>query len=161
MKKQLLSLLLIALLSIQCQSKKATDAITIKKDSTKTEKINTKETKTAGNNNINRVWQLVKFENFDEIRLKEIQANMDLTIPKNVSANMGCNSLNFSFKTEKNAKISFSDIQSTKMICVDVTLENAFIKNIASFTSYKIENHKLTLTNDKQQEMVFIAQDWD
>jgi len=167
MKKQLFSLLLIAFLAVQCQTKKATesttktDSTTTEKETTKTETMPQKETKMNRNKNLNRIWILVKFENFDEKKLKQMEASLDFSKTENATANMGCNTLNFSYKTQNNSKISFSDVSSTKMMCLDITLENEFKNKLNTFTTYKIENHKLTLTNDKKQEMVFIAQDWD
>jgi heat shock protein HslJ len=40
-------------------------------------------------------------------------------------------------------------------------VENAFVKEIASYNTYEVKGHKLILTNDKNEQIECIAQDWD
>ena len=110
------------------------------------------------NQNLNRVWMLIEFENFSKELLIEKKAFLDLT--KN-NASMGCNSIDFNYKKKSVSKIEFSNLIRTEMACGDMTLEDNFLETIPKLNSYKIDGHKLTLYNSQNKKMVFVAQDWD
>jgi len=69
------------------------------------------------------------------------------------SGNTGCNNLNGSVKVE-GEKISFSDIVTTKMFCVDVD-ETSFLTALRKATKYKIEKMRLYLFDDYKEVFVF------
>ncbi|MDZ7625400.1 MAG: META domain-containing protein [Ignavibacteriaceae bacterium] len=69
------------------------------------------------------------------------------------SGNTGCNNLNGSVKVEGEI-ISFSDIVTTKMFCVDVD-ETSFLTALRKATKYKIEKMRLYLFDDDKELLVF------
>ncbi len=116
--------------------------------------------------NLQKEWMLVSFQHFSKEKLTEFQAKMNLVPNVNntnqYSAKMGCNNMFFTIKTAANNKIEFSQVGSTMMFCQDrMDLESAFGKALPMMNSYKIDGHYLTLTDDKGNEMKFIAADWD
>lgn len=118
----------------------------------------------AQKNNLEKlknVWMLVKFEKFSKEQLVQNEAQIRINDSNSGSAQMGCNDLHFSFKVKNDKKIQFSDVISTKKMCMDIALENAFCKKLKTFTKYKIEGHFLILTNSKNEEMKFIEAAWD
>ena len=106
------------------------------------------------------VWMLTEFQNYSKQDLIEKNAFLDLT-NETASGKMGCNSLSFKMEVSNNNKITFTSGISTMMACENMKLEDDFKKQLPEMTTYKIDNHRLTLTNTKGEKMVFVAQDWD
>lgn len=104
---------------------------------------------------------LTEFLDFKKEDLIKKEAQLDLRDSIRATAKMGCNSLSFTYKIKKEFKITFSSGISTMMACEDMQLEDKFSTSITKITSYKIEGHTLTLLNEAQEKMVFVAQDWD
>ena len=69
------------------------------------------------------------------------------------SGNTGCNNMNGSINVEGN-KISFSDIVTTKMFCVDID-ETSFLTALGKANNYKIEKMRLYLFDDDKESLVF------
>lgn len=111
--------------------------------------------------NTNRVWMLAEFQDFKKEDLIKKEAQLDLRDSIRATVKMGCNSLSFTYKIKKDFKITFTSGISTMMACEDMQLEDKFSTAITKITSYKIEGHTLTLLNEAQEKMVFVAQDWD
>ncbi len=110
------------------------------------------------NQNLSRVWMLVEFEKFSKDFLISKKAYLDLT--KN-NASMGCNSIGFNYKKKSVSEIEFSNLMRTEMACGAMQLEDNFLKTLPELNSFKINGHKLTLYNSKNEKMIFMAQDWD
>jgi glutathione peroxidase len=129
------------------------------------QKSQVKVTETAINasgQNLHRVWMLTEFQNFKKEDLVKLEAKLDLTNPERAAAKMGCNNLSFGYKTIGNSEIIFSQGIATKMYCEGrMGLENKFSTEITTIKTYKLEGQKLILSDDKNQIMVFVAQDWD
>ena len=113
------------------------------------------------NQNIHRKWMLVQFEDFQKEKLMEKNCYLELTDLKRASAKMGCNNLGFAYNLIENNKISFSQGMSTRMFCQDNQIEISFLNAVQLINSYKIEGHKLYLKTKSNQELVFVAEDWD
>ena len=110
---------------------------------------------------LNRVWMLIEFQNFKKEDLIKNQAQMNLTNLKNPSAFMGCNQIGFQIEVKENMLL-FKDLIATEMFCAEkMNLENSFSKSLSKTYSYIIKGHTLTLINEKNEKMVFVAQDWD
>lgn len=110
---------------------------------------------------LKRVWMLIEFQGFDREDLIKKDAQINLTDFKNGNAKMGCNSIGFAIKATK-LSIKTSNLITTKMHCGEnMKLETAFLKIFSTMNRFKIETHRLTLSNSKKQKMVFVAQDWD
>ena len=69
------------------------------------------------------------------------------------SGNTGCNSMNGKLTVDGN-RISFSDIVTTKMFCVDVD-ETSFLSDLGKANNYKIEKMRLYLFEDEKEILVF------
>ena len=110
---------------------------------------------------LKRVWMLVDFQDFKKEDLIKNQAQMNLTDLKNTFANMGCNQIGFSVEI-KNNKIKFLKVIQTEMFCENkMNLENEFSKSLTEIYTYSVIGQKLFLKNSKNQNMSFVAQDWD
>ena len=72
---------------------------------------------------------------------------------KRFLGNTGCNNMNGSMNVEGD-KISFSDITTTKMFCVDVD-ETGFLTALSKANKYKIEKMRLYLFEDDKEVLVF------
>lgn len=112
-----------------------------------------------------RQWMLVEFQKFDKNVLLKHNAHLDLSptkSPKNeYRAFMGCNKIFLNADFQSHGKVVFSKIGSSLMACNNMDLEYAFAKALPTMTQYKIEGHRMTLSDGKGNEMKFIASDWD
>jgi heat shock protein HslJ len=118
------------------------------------------------NQHYQREWMMVSFDQFTKQQLIENEAEINLTDEKNNSlikgsATMGCNKIFFSAELKNNGRIKISEIRSTEMACKNMDLENAFMITFSGMKKYLIEGHRLTLFDDKGNQMKFIAADWD
>lgn len=138
--KNLSILILVSIFALSCNSKKNANDTT--------------------SQNIHRVWMLVAFKDYQKEYFIEKKAFLDLTNSERASSKMGCNSLSFSYKTNKST-IIFSNGISTEMACLDMKLESEFSNEIEKMSSFSINAHQLTLTSANGEKMVFVAQDWD
>ncbi len=134
------SILVLIIMSFSCNCKK-----------------NVTETPTQ---NINRIWMLVEFKEYKKEYFVEKKAFLDMTNSENVSANMGCITQNFSYSI-KNNSIKFKEKIRINMKCQEMKLDIDFANSIIEMNSFSINAHKLTLTSNNGEKMVFIAQDWD
>lgn len=115
---------------------------------------------------LNRQWMLVEFQNFTRDELVKNEAQMDLCASKSPQnqyrAKMGCNQMFFKADFKTKGAVKFSDLGSTMMYCEDgMKLENAFAKSLPTMKTFKIEGHRMTLSDGKGNTMKFIAADWD
>jgi len=120
----------------------------------------------SNNPHYQRGWMLVSFDQFSKQELIENKAGINLTGEKintevKGSATMGCNKIFFTTEFKNKGKLKISNLGSTEMACQNMNLENAFIKKFGNMTDYKIEGHRLTLSDKNGNEMKFIAADWD
>ncbi|MCU7614443.1 META domain-containing protein [Chryseobacterium sp. GMJ5] len=117
------------------------------------------------NQHIQREWMLVSFAGFTKDQLIANKAGIDLTGEKtdiiNGNALMGCNRIFFAMEFRNRGKLNISDIKNPKTVCKNMDLENKFLESFPAMNSYKVEGHYLTLSDDKGNEMKFIAADWD
>ena len=116
--------------------------------------------------NIEREWMLVEFQDFSKDLMVKNKAKLDLSkttnSDKQFTANMGCNGMFGQAKLKPKGEISFSQIGSTEMFCNEnMNLETEFIKVLPTITTYKVEGHRLTLSNKNGAILKFVAADWD
>jgi heat shock protein HslJ len=119
-----------------------------------------KEVNINATQNSNRIWMLVAFKDYGKDYFVKKNCYLDLTNNDRASAKMGCNNLSFSYKIN-GSKISFTNGISTRMACEDMKLEGDFSNAILEMNSFSINKHQLTLTSETNQQMIFVAQDWD
>jgi heat shock protein HslJ len=138
--KNLSILILVSIFTISCNSKKHTSEIPTQ--------------------NINRIWMLVEFKDYKKDFLVEKKAFLDMKDNAIATSKMGCNNLSFHYKI-KNSNIEFNNGITTEMACLDMKLEDDFLKSITTMSLFSIDAHILTLISKEGQKMVFVAQDWD
>lgn len=116
--------------------------------------------------NYKRQWMLISFKDYSKELLTEKKATLNLTTTQEKNNNesstayMGCNTIRLNAKFSNDGKVIFSDLISTRMFCPG-NLESDFLATIGKVTHYKIKGHFLYLYNEKEQQMKFIAADWD
>lgn len=116
--------------------------------------------------NYKRQWMLITFKDYTKEFLTEKKATLNLSPiegennSESGTAYMGCNTMRLKAKFSNDGKVSFSDMISTRMFCPG-NLESDFSTVIGKITHYKIQGHFLYLYNEKEQQMKFIAADWD
>ncbi len=116
--------------------------------------------------NYKRQWMLVNFKDYTKEFLTEKKAALNLSPIQGEddsefgTAYMGCNTMRLKAKFYNDGAVTFSDLISTRMFCRG-NLENNFSTAIEKITHYKIEGHFLYLYNKKEQQMKFVAADWD
>lgn len=118
------------------------------------------------NPSLQRQWMLVSFDQFSKEELVRNKAEINLTgiMEKGKikgGANMGCNSMFFTSEFKTNGKVKISGVGSTLKACQNMELENAFIQKFDKMTSYSMEGHFLTLSDENGNSMKFLAADWD
>jgi heat shock protein HslJ/uncharacterized membrane protein len=80
--------------------------------------------------------------------------NMEIDIKTNrFSGFAGCNRMTGGLFFEKDL-LRFTNAASTKMACPNMDAESAFLKNLQSGTTYKIENNRLYLSNGSQENLL-------
>jgi heat shock protein HslJ len=77
-----------------------------------------------------------------EIKMKE----------RRFSGNTGCNNMN-GIVTMEGSKITFSDIVTTKMYCME-SIEQEFLIALGKINNYKIEKMRLFLFEDETEMMI-------
>jgi heat shock protein HslJ len=110
---------------------------------------------------LKRVWMLVEFKDYKRKYLVQKQALLDLTKNQNASANLGCITQSFLYSIKNNNSITFKEEIKINMKCKEMKLDIDFAKSIIDMSNYAINAHKLTLTSNNSEKMVFLAQDWD
>ncbi|WP_419869236.1 META domain-containing protein [Chryseobacterium sp. CT-SW4] len=120
----------------------------------------------AKNYNLQRQWMLVSFSNFTKDQLIKSKAAIDLTAKEEKgkiqgSAFMGCNNMFFTSEFKNNGKMKISGLGGTLMACNNMDLENSFGESFENMTRYTIKGHELILSDERGNEMKFIAADWD
>ena len=61
-----------------------------------------------------------------------------------LSGSAGCNRIMGAFQLKKSGKITFAPVASTQMMCLDMELENQFIKIFDSIDGYTAKDNILT-----------------
>jgi len=93
-------------------------------------------------------WMVTRIKDMDNLsRNPFIQID---TSKEEISGNTGCN--RFSGKIEvNNNKIAFTEVSSTKMMCKNIEIENAFLAALDNTKSYTLKGEKLQLLDEKQE----------
>lgn len=118
------------------------------------------------NPHIQRQWMLVSLDGFSKDELIKSKAEINLTAKSENgkiqgSAYMGCNRMFFTSEFKNNGKMKVSGLGSTMMACQNMNLETSFQKKFEKVTTYSVEGHFLTVSDDNGNTMKFIAADWD
>ena len=63
--------------------------------------------------------------------------------------NAGCNNFTGSFRVPEPGRIAFSQVVATRMMCLNMEIENSLLKMFDLIDSYTIKDDILTLANDQ------------
>lgn len=63
------------------------------------------------------------------------------------NGNAGCNTFFGSYKLGEAGKITFSQVAATRMMCLDMEVENLFLPVFESIDGYSIKGNELTFTD--------------
>ena len=90
--------------------------------------------------------------------VEKTQNNPFITFDTNemrVSGSGGCNRISGTFKSQPNSdQISFSQMITTRMACLNMETENTFLNLIGKVSFFKIENDTLTLYDSNRNELI-------
>ncbi|ROI01412.1 META domain-containing protein [Chryseobacterium sp. G0240] len=109
---------------------------------------------------------LISLDGFSKDQLIENKAEVNLTSKVTDgkiqgSAYMGCNQMSFTSEFRKGGKVKISNLVSTMKACQNMNLETSFQKKFETMTTYSVEGHFLTLSDNHGNTMKFVAADWD
>jgi len=118
------------------------------------------------NQHLQKQWMLVSFNDFSKEQLTKNKAEINLAAKADDgkirgTAFMGCNRMFFNSEFKSKQKIEISKIGSTLMTCPDMELEKKFVQSFEKMKHYRIEGHFLTLSDEKGNQLKFVAADWD
>jgi len=102
------------------------------------------------------IWvvQSINGATYSRVEGQDLHPTLEIYLSeKRFLGNTGCNNMNGSMNVEGD-KISFSDITTTKMFCVDVD-ETSFLTALSKADKYKIEKMLLYLFDDDKEVLVF------
>jgi heat shock protein HslJ len=103
------------------------------------------------------IWALEKLngENVSLTNFTKELPNLEINSSTNQFMGFaGCNRMNGTIFFERGL-LRFTNVITTRMACGDNNKENEFLKILQSTTNYKVENMRLTLTNQSGEELVF------
>lgn len=99
-------------------------------------------------------WILAKI-NGHVINRMVVLPTMTIDLSKNnVSGSDGCNLYSGDITSLSQNEINFGTLASTKKACINENIATEYYKALAEVTSYKFENSKLSLLNDKGELLV-------
>ena len=92
-----------------------------------------------------------------EAQMVTIPVTLNISQDSKIGGKGGCNSYGGSYSLQKNNRVQFKDIFSTKMFCEGTSeLEDTFFKSLQEANTAKVVNGKLILQNrDKGIILVF------
>lgn len=101
-------------------------------------------------------WQLTAF--FGDKVHTTGNTNINFSLQnKGISGSAGCNRY-FGSYTLQQHQLSFSQLGTTKMMCMNMAEEDAFFKNISQVNRFQIQDHILTFFDDAMPLMQFTMQ---
>lgn len=74
-----------------------------------------------------------------------------------ISGTAGCNRFSADFKIEKGNRISFSPVLSTKMACMDMSIEDRLFPILAETDNYNINEYEFILNKAKMAPLAKFA----
>ncbi len=111
---------------------------------------------------VNSMWVLIEFDgdNIDSEKYDSKVPHLLFSSDENrFSGNMGCNQLMGSFSMNDN-NFTFSQVASTKMLCPEMELEDAFGQKVDSIGKFQFDQNRLILMDDDKETIaVFEARE--
>jgi len=98
-----------------------------------------------------KYWKLIELEGSPLEEGKNAkEAHIILELENNrLHGNAGCNVLAGSFQSAEPGRITFSQVVATRMMCINMEIENKLLQLFDAVDSYIVKNDTLTLTKDK------------
>jgi heat shock protein HslJ len=113
----------------------------------------------------NRYWKLVEL-NGNPVNYPEFskEAFILFSPEGRVSGNLGCNSFFGTFTLEEGNRISFSQMGSTQMMCMDMTIETEMVRILQMADNYNLNEKQLALNRARMAplarfEVVYMNRD--
>lgn len=157
MKTSIYLIALLAFILVSCHSSKKLANMPTSEVSEQTK---------AGNADADQVitekyWKLIEL-NGQQVSMGPQQPKEAHFILKNEDSHMvgnaGCNQFAGTYKLGENNRIHFSQVISTKMACMDMTLEYEFLKVLSTADIYSLQNDTLTLSKAQMAPLArFVA----
>lgn len=102
-------------------------------------------------NLISSNWEVIEVGGITEF---EKSPNMRIDVENNrVNGYAGCNQFFGDLSIETN-KISFGNVGSTRMMCPDMTLEDAFFAAIGKISTYKFDDEHLVFLSENNDALM-------
>jgi heat shock protein HslJ len=70
-----------------------------------------------------------------------------------VNGNSGCNTFSGTYKLQKGGKISFSQMVTTMMMCINMDIETKFLKVLENADNYTVNGNTLVLYNARKEPL--------
>jgi len=103
---------------------------------------------------INDIWVASKIGDI-QIQQLEMQPRIEISVKDmSLQGTDGCNSIRASLKTLTETDVTFGAAMGTRKMCPNMEVSNAFNNALPKVKSYKIENLKLYLYDDKGNEVL-------
>ena len=118
--------------------------------------VKKEQTKNTDTNKLHDIWALTeingeKYTDDMASRRPLLEINVG---EKRINGNDGCNSMFGQLETLTQDSISFGAIGSTKMMCAQMNIPDAYGKALSEVTTYSLSNLSLTLFNQKGKELL-------
>ncbi|MFV0377035.1 MAG: META domain-containing protein [Mangrovibacterium sp.] len=157
MKTSISIIAFIALALVACNSTKKMEQ---KKGTTATEQQTTPKTD-FDHSVTEKYWKLVEL-NGQPVSMGENQAKEAHFIlkeaDKRITGNSGCNQFSGTYELADGNRIQFSQLVSTKMACLDMSLEQRFLKVLSTVDNYSLNGDSLTLNRARMAPLArFVA----
>ena len=126
----------------------------------KTHSKATGETNPVGIENLaGKYWKLIEIDGNPVENNSAKEPHIILELEENrFHGNAGCNVLAGSFQSAEPGRITFSQVVATRMMCIDMEIENKMLKLFDTVDSYTVKDDTLTLTKDKTTPLArFVA----
>jgi heat shock protein HslJ len=105
-------------------------------------------------NAIQGIWTVVEIKNITKETLANFKQTPTLKIEEeNITGNNSCNNYFSSIKKISKKTIVFSNMGSSKIICPDMTISNAFNSLFYKIDTYNLKEKTLTFFNTKGEKV--------
>lgn len=111
----------------------------------------TPHVKPTNQKNLKHRWRLIRFMNYSPTALQE--ASLDLTAFPRANLYAGCNQIMFEVNTAGNHFL-IEETMSTRMACINNTLENDLSQALKRVTTYQLEGNLLSLRTSNRQTII-------
>lgn len=119
----------------------------------KTSKNNTKSGKYPL---VNTKWMLVAIEGEEISTDYALRPFIQFDTANNITGNLGCNTMFGTYSINKKHKMTVGDINSTKRLCQQMTVERMFTKALRrEINHYEIKDDQLILSSDNEEILRF------